>query len=236
MSFSLSVIGPGWASVHPLTSRSTLIMCLIWLVMGVFGFALWPKPKAEALLHPIITVSTTSVSYKPDTRELTVGLTFVNLSSFDVEAKLHMHLLWGGPHFSGKNEMLKETAIDRVIAMGPQPNNFAFVTSYTLTPEEASLWIGKKVLIMVGAAATYADKDAATEYDFAGSIRVKQNFVDVDTSRWFTRPAAPPFTETFLSFPPAKNPSHCPSGEKKGVLVPSVPATGLASRLSSPRR
>jgi len=31
-----------------------------------------------------------------------------------------------------------------------------------------------------------------------------------------------PFTETFFSFPPAKKPSHWPSGEKKGLTAPSV--------------
>src|SRR6267142_1469451 len=35
--------------------------------------------------------------------------------------------------------------------------------------------------------------------------------------------AAPPLTEIFFSFPPAKNPTHWPSGEKKGFRAPSVP-------------
>ena len=48
--------------------------------------------------------------------------------------------------------------------------------------------------------------------------------------------AAPPLTETFFSFPPAKNPTHWPSGEKKGSTAPSVPGMGLASRLSIARR
>ena len=39
--------------------------------------------------------------------------------------------------------------------------------------------------------------------------------------------AAPPFTETFFNFPPAKKPSHWPSGEKKGLKAPSVPGMGL---------
>jgi hypothetical protein len=142
---------------------------------------------AERQKHPVIKVTTTSVIYNADTREVTVKLTFLNLTSFEVEAKLHMHLLWGGPHFPGEDEMPKETAIDRIVAIGPQ-DNFWLTTSYTLAPEQASQWIGEKALIAVGAAATYPDRDAATEYDFAGSVRLKQNFVDVDTSHWFPRP------------------------------------------------
>ena len=48
--------------------------------------------------------------------------------------------------------------------------------------------------------------------------------------------AAPPLTETFFSFPPAKKPTHWPSGEKNGALAPSVPGIGLASRLSIERK
>ena len=48
--------------------------------------------------------------------------------------------------------------------------------------------------------------------------------------------AAPPLTETFFSFPPAKNPTHWPSGEKKGLTAPSVLVMGLQSRLSIARR
>src|SRR5713226_10394776 len=40
--------------------------------------------------------------------------------------------------------------------------------------------------------------------------------------------AAPPSTEIFLSFPPAENATHCPSGEKKAPLAPSVPANSVA--------
>jgi hypothetical protein len=36
----------------------------------------------------------------------------------------------------------------------------------------------------------------------------------------------PPWTEIFLSLPLAKNPIHWPSGEKNGVLAPSVPESG----------
>src|SRR5207247_6483858 len=39
----------------------------------------------------------------------------------------------------------------------------------------------------------------------------------------------PPATATFLSLPSAKNPIHCPSGEKNGVIASSVPAIGLRS-------
>ena len=37
--------------------------------------------------------------------------------------------------------------------------------------------------------------------------------------------AAPPVTETFFSWPPAKNAIHWPSGEKNGAAAPSVPAS-----------
>src|SRR5579862_6139420 len=35
--------------------------------------------------------------------------------------------------------------------------------------------------------------------------------------------AAPPSTEIFSSFPPAKNPTHCPSGEKNVANTPCGP-------------
>ena len=47
--------------------------------------------------------------------------------------------------------------------------------------------------------------------------------------------AAPPLMDTFSSFPLAKNPTHWPSGEKKGLMAPSVPAMGLVSKLSIAR-
>ena len=40
--------------------------------------------------------------------------------------------------------------------------------------------------------------------------------------------AAPPVTAIFLSLPPAKNPTHCPSGEKNGPSALSVPRSGSA--------
>ena len=45
----------------------------------------------------------------------------------------------------------------------------------------------------------------------------------------------PPATCTFLSFPLAKNPTHCPSGEKNGVRASSVPGSAVASRRSRRR-
>src|SRR5262249_27541716 len=47
---------------------------------------------------------------------------------------------------------------------------------------------------------------------------------------------APPLTETFFSLPSAKNPTHCPSGEKNGVSAPSVPWIGVASKRSRERK
>src|SRR5262245_6322599 len=40
---------------------------------------------------------------------------------------------------------------------------------------------------------------------------------------------APPLSGTFFRRPLEKNPSHCPSGEKNGIVAPSVPATGAVS-------
>ena len=45
----------------------------------------------------------------------------------------------------------------------------------------------------------------------------------------------PPRNETFFNLLSAKNPSHSPSGEKKGDVAPSVPASGLASSWLSSR-
>src|SRR5262252_6663370 len=39
---------------------------------------------------------------------------------------------------------------------------------------------------------------------------------------------APPSTRIFFSLSCAKNPTHVPSGEKKGLEAPSVPASGAA--------
>ncbi len=39
---------------------------------------------------------------------------------------------------------------------------------------------------------------------------------------------APPVLAIFFSFPSAKNPIHCPSGEKNGYSAPSVPVSGVA--------
>lgn len=47
---------------------------------------------------------------------------------------------------------------------------------------------------------------------------------------------APPLVETFLSLLAAKNPTHRPSGEKKGFRAPSVPGIGLPSGSSIARR
>ena len=38
----------------------------------------------------------------------------------------------------------------------------------------------------------------------------------------------PPPTDIFFSAPALQNPTHCPSGEKKGPDAPSVPAIGVA--------
>src|SRR5450755_3802248 len=45
----------------------------------------------------------------------------------------------------------------------------------------------------------------------------------------------PPAIATFLSLPPAKNPRYAPSGDQKGYVAPSVPASGLASSVSMAR-
>ena len=39
---------------------------------------------------------------------------------------------------------------------------------------------------------------------------------------------SPPSIRVFFSFPAAKNPTHCPSGEKNGAYAPSVPDNGTA--------
>jgi hypothetical protein len=169
---------------------ATTLVCLYVLLQMSPPNNLHPVPMnaTPTERHPVIEVSATSVSYNPNNRTVAVVLNFVNLSTFDVETKLHMHLLWGGPHFPAESEMPKETAVDKTVAFGPQPYNFFLMTSYVLPPAQASQWINEKALIMVGAAATYADRDAATEYDFAGNIRLRQKFVDVAVSYWFPRP------------------------------------------------
>jgi hypothetical protein len=46
---------------------------------------------------------------------------------------------------------------------------------------------------------------------------------------------APPVTSTFFIFPVLKKPNHWPSGEKNGVVPPSVPGIGAPSKLSISR-
>ena len=48
--------------------------------------------------------------------------------------------------------------------------------------------------------------------------------------------AAPPVSETLLSWPSAQKPTVRPSGEKKGSTAPSVPRIGAASIWSMSRR
>jgi len=38
--------------------------------------------------------------------------------------------------------------------------------------------------------------------------------------------------DTFFSFPPAQNPTHWPSGEKNGLMAPSVPGITFVSNVS----
>src|SRR5687768_11474603 len=45
----------------------------------------------------------------------------------------------------------------------------------------------------------------------------------------------PPAIATFISLPPAKNPSDLPSGDQNGCFAPSVPSITVASRESSDR-
>ena len=45
----------------------------------------------------------------------------------------------------------------------------------------------------------------------------------------------PPETGTFFRCVFVKNPIHCPSGEKKGLKAPSVPAIAVESNESSGR-
>src|SRR6266571_897003 len=42
------------------------------------------------------------------------------------------------------------------------------------------------------------------------------------------RIAGPPLSGIFFSVPSEKNPTHCPSGEKKGALAFSVPCKSIA--------
>jgi hypothetical protein len=48
--------------------------------------------------------------------------------------------------------------------------------------------------------------------------------------------AGPPPSESFFNFPPAKNPIDSPSGEKKGLIPPSVPKRAFPSVWSIARR
>ena len=46
----------------------------------------------------------------------------------------------------------------------------------------------------------------------------------------------PPLNATFFKVLPAANPTHWPSGEKKGYVAPSVPGMATASASASGRR
>jgi hypothetical protein len=143
--------------------------------------------------HPIIGVGATSVVYKPDTRTVTVTVSFINSSAFDVETRVTLWLMWDGQPLPNDVCTPKSTWNEREISMAPQPYYFWLQSSCTLPPDADSQWVNEKALISAAASATYADRRAATEYDFAGSVRRKQNFVDVVTTHRFARPreAAP---------------------------------------------
>jgi len=143
--------------------------------------------------HPVIKVSATYVSYKPESREVDVAVTFVNLTTFEIEAHVQLHLLWGGPRYPDWELMSKNTEIIRDIAMGPHPDTFTLWTSCILPLEAAQQYVDQKALIMVGASADYVDQGAGTEYAFAGNARVTSNTVDVVTDHWFKRPTPEPF-------------------------------------------
>jgi hypothetical protein len=138
--------------------------------------------------HPIIEVGTTSALYDANSRTVTVTVFFINTSQFEAEARLTLWLMWDGKPLLAPDCTPKSTFDVRYIAMAPQPYNFWLRASCVLPPEAASEWVNERALISAAASATYADRDAATEYDFGGSVRLKQNFVDVDTSHWFARP------------------------------------------------
>ena len=57
-----------------------------------------------------------------------------------------------------------------------------------------------------------------------------------ETPQSQTVTGAPPASETFRILSSAQKPTHWPSGEKKGVYAPSVPAIGTAAAPSSDRR
>src|SRR5215469_9978516 len=46
---------------------------------------------------------------------------------------------------------------------------------------------------------------------------------------------APPARRIFFNFPSAKKAIHCPSGDQKGKVAPSVPSRGSADNFASPR-
>ena len=46
---------------------------------------------------------------------------------------------------------------------------------------------------------------------------------------------SPPWIRIAFMWPSASKPNHCPSGEKKGLLPPCVPAIGFASSWSNGR-
>ena len=65
---------------------------------------------------------------------------------------------------------------------------------------------------------------------------IRPSGVHTAPSGWATSTTVlgvPPDRGTFFSFPPAKNPSQAPSGEKNGEAASSVPITATGSSLSS---
>ena len=144
---------------------------------------------SRSIQHPTLGWRWTRGSGRAS-RELQSAL---NTSSFETEARLTLWLMWDGKPLPNSECMPKMTFIQRDIAMGPQPFTFWMRSSCTLPAEAAYQWESEKALISAAASATYADRDAATEYDFTGSVRRKQSFVDVELSNWFRRPreAAP---------------------------------------------
>jgi len=94
-SFSFTAVGLGWASLYPTNLKSVIILCGIWIVMGIFGFVSWPRvDKTKPIVLPAETYlqfTRTALYVDPSLkkafvidRPATVNMTVQNTSSVGV--------------------------------------------------------------------------------------------------------------------------------------------------------
>ena len=59
LSFSFTAVGLEWVSLHSANGKSIVILCAVWMGMGMFGFFLWPATKTVSANKSLESVDNT---------------------------------------------------------------------------------------------------------------------------------------------------------------------------------